>query len=86
MSAADQLPDEILQLILDDEKARAVQTLRHDTGVDLVTAKNLVWQAEEDLGLLQDGQCPTCEGKGTIRVRKAEYDPTGRHAEYRKDT
>ena len=83
MSAADELPDEILQLILNDEKARAVQTLRIDTNLDLITAKNLVWKAEEDLGLLQDGKCPTCEGTGTIRVRKAEYDPNGRHAEYR---
>lgn len=84
MSAADQLPDDILQLIMEDRKADAVMALRRHANLGLQAAYDLVWAAEEDLDFMEDAQCPTCDGKGTIRVRKAEYDPRGRHTEYRR--
>lgn len=84
MSAADQLPDDILQLIMEDQKAEAVAALRHHANLGLQVAKDLVWQAEEDLGLTEDAECMGCGGKGTVRVRKAEYDPHKRYREYRR--
>lgn len=82
-NVSENLPDDVLELILEDRKAAAVNLLRQKTGLPLKAAKDCVWQAEEELGLLEDVRCPACQGTGTTRIRKAEYDPNGRYAGYR---
>ena len=73
MSVTDNIPDDILELVLEGRKFDAITALRNHVGLPLAAAKACIEQAEDELGMIERVDCGRCGGTGKERVYKPEY-------------
>ena len=73
MSVTDDIPDDILQLVLERKKREAIEALRREIGCGLQVAVSAITAAEDELGMTERVECVSCGGTGKARVYKPEY-------------
>jgi len=83
VSVTDDIPDDILELVLEGRKFDAISALRAKLNLGLANTKALVEKAEDELGMTERVTCGRCTGTGQERVYKPEYDPAQRLQEPR---